>query len=70
MLIQDVVDPKATSNAKNEPKYLTSYEAKYKVNKAILAEIVRHYIEREARLGFNMNKIYGIIWVQFTLGIQ
>ena len=33
MLIQDLVDTKASFDANNEPIYLTSYEAKYDVNK-------------------------------------
>ena len=41
-----------------------------KVNKAILAEIVRQYIEREARLVSAMNKIYRIMWGQCNPGIQ
>ena len=36
----------------------------------ILATILRQYIEIEAILVSNMNKIYGIIWGQCTPGLQ
>ena len=61
VIIQDLVDPKYTFDANNEPKDLTLDEEKYEAKKAILAVRVRQYIEREARLASNMNIIYGII---------
>ena len=62
MLIQDLVDPKTSFDAKNERKYITSYKEKSVVNKSILAATLRQYIDREARFVSNMNKIYVIIW--------
>ena len=70
MIIQDLVDPKASFDANNEPKNLTSDEAKSELKKAILAARVSQYIEREASLASNINIFCGIIWVQCTLGIQ
>ena len=63
-------DPKAIFDTKNELKYLNETGANYEVKKAIIAARVRQYIEREVRLVSNMNKIYGIIWGQCTLGLQ
>ena len=45
-------------------------EAKSEVNKYILSARARQYIEREARLVSNINKIYDIKWGQLTPGIQ
>ena len=70
MLIQYLVDPKASFGANNEPKYLTSYEANYEVKKLILATIVRQYIERESILTPKINRIYCIIWGQCTPGLK
>ena len=70
MLIQDLVYPKAYFDANNEHKYLTSDEGKYEVKKVILYPRVRQYIEREARLGSKINKIYSIIWGQCTPGLK
>ena len=61
MKIQDLVDPKASFDANNEPKNLTSDEAKSELKKAILAARVSQYIERWAIIVSNMNNIYGII---------
>ena len=55
-------NPKASFDTKNEPKYLYKDEAKSEVKKAILDAIVRQYIDRDAILVSNMNKIYVIIW--------
>ena len=63
-------DPKASFNIQNGPKYLNETEAKSEFKKAILAVRVRQYIEREARLISDMNKIYVIIWVQCTPGLH
>ena len=68
MLIKDLVGPKAYFDANKQLKNITSHEAKYGVNKLILSARVRKYIERGARLAFNINIIYGIIWVQFVPG--
>ena len=46
MLIQDLVDPKASFDANIEPKNLTSYEVKSKVKKEILYTRVRNYIKK------------------------
>ena len=35
-----------------------------------MAEVVRQYIDREARLAYNMNIIYDIIWGQCTPGLK
>ena len=35
-----------------------------------MAERVRQYIDREAQLVSNMNKLYGIIWGQCTPGLK
>ena len=61
MLIQDLMYPKSLVYFKNKPNDPTIEEAKSEVNKAILAARVRQYIEQEARIYLNMNKIYGII---------
>ena len=70
MLIQDLVDTKVYFEANNEPKYLTSEEIMYELNKAILYAIVRQYIEGETILGSDMNKIYSIIWGKCSPGLQ
>ena len=57
-------DMKASLDTKNEPKYLNQAEAKYEVNKYILALIVSKYNEIEVIFFLNVNKIYGIIWGQ------
>ena len=62
--------PKASFYVKNIPKYLDETEAKSEVKKAILAVIVRNFVEMEARLVSSMNNIYGIIWVYCTPGIH
>ena len=69
-LVQNMEDPKASFNAKNEPKYLNKAVSKSEVKKAILATRVRQYIQRKSRLFSNMNKIYGIIWGQCTPRLQ
>ena len=63
-------DPKSFFGAKDKLKYLDETEAKYGVKKSIPAAISRQYIDREVRLVPNMNKIYGIILVKFTPGLQ
>ena len=65
-----MVNTKAYFGAKNEPKGLDETEAKYEVNKYVFAAIVSQYIDRRVRLVSNMNKIYGIIWVQCTPRLQ
>ena len=65
--MDDIKDP---FDNKKEPKYLNETEAESEVKKAILAATVRWYIETEARLVSNMNRIYGIIWRQCTSGIH
>ena len=45
-MVQDMEDPKASFDTKNEPKHLDETEAKSEVKKAILAVRVRHYVER------------------------
>ena len=62
--------PKDSFDTKNEPKYLNQAEAKYEVNKAILAARARQYTEREARFVSKMNKTYGIIWGHCTPGLK
>ena len=44
VLIQDFMYPKASFDANNEPKYITSDEAKYNMKKVILTARVRPYI--------------------------
>ena len=66
MLIQYLVYPKSSFDANNKPKDLNLYESKSEVKRAIHTTRLRQYIEREARPASNMNKIYGIIWVQCT----
>ena len=63
-------DPKACFVTKNEPKHFDETEAKSEVKKDILSARVRKYIYREKRLVANMNKIYGIMWVECTPGLQ
>ena len=63
-------DLKAYFDSQNEPKYLSKAKAKSEVKKDILATIVSQYIGRDYCLISNMNKIYGIIWVKCTPGIQ
>ena len=62
MLIHDLVDPKASFDATNEPKDLATDDTRSDVNKAILTTRVRQYIESETILASNMNRIYVIIW--------
>ena len=62
-------DTKASFYTKKS-KHLDETVAKSEFKKAILVARVRKYIEREVRLVSNMNKIYGIIWGQCTLGLQ
>ena len=69
MIVQDLKDPKYFSDYNNNPKELNTEEARSEVNKAILNVILWQYIARETRLVSNMNRIYGIIWRKFTLGI-
>ena len=54
-------DPKAS---------FETIESKSEFKKYILATRVRQYIERESILVSNMKKMYIIIWVQCTPGIQ
>ena len=63
-------DLKASFDTKNEPKDLNESEVRSEVKKDILAVRVRRYIEREAILVSNMNKIYGIIRGQCTPVLQ
>ena len=70
VIIQDLMDPKASFDAINEPKYLTPYDSKSEAKKAIPDSILRQYTEREAIFVSNMNNIYGIIWGKCTLGLQ
>ena len=70
MLIQYVVDTKASFDSNNKPKDPNTDEAIPYVKKVILAAILRQYIDRESRISSNRNIIYGIIWGQFTPGIQ
>ena len=70
VLVQDMEDPMASFETKNEPKDLYETESKSEFKKYVLATRVRHYIERESILVSNMNKMYIIIWVQCTPGIQ
>ena len=46
VLVQDLEDPKAYFDTKNEPKALNKDEAKSKVKKVMLVKILRKYIER------------------------
>ena len=69
VLVQDINDPKASFDTKNEQKYLNETEAKSEFKKAILATKLRQYIERDLILVSNMNNIYGIIWGQCTPGL-
>ena len=62
--------PKAYFDSRNKPKYLNEAEAKYEVKVDILDARERQYIEIEARLVSNMNKIYGIVWGQCNPGLQ
>ena len=64
VLVQDMEDPKAYFNIKNEPKYLNKTEAKSEVKKGILSAIVRQYIEKYSSLVSN------IIWGQCNTGIK
>ena len=70
MVIQHLVDPKSSLNANNEPTDPTTYDARSEAKKAILVARVRQYIERDSRIASNMNIIYGIIWEQYTPGLQ
>ena len=70
MLIQDLVDPKASFDANNEPKELTPYEARSDVKKTIMDARVSQYIYRESIPASNMNRIYGIIWGKCNSGLQ
>ena len=63
-------DLKASFDTKNEPKDLNESEVRSEVKKDILAVRVRRYIEREAILVSNMNKVYGIIRGQCTPVLQ
>ena len=47
VLVQDMDEPKASLDTKNETKDLNETEDKSEVKKAILATRVRQYIERE-----------------------
>ena len=70
VLVQDMEDPKDFFDTKNEPKDQDETEEKSEVKKYILDSRVRQYIERKAILVSKINKIYGIIWGQFTKGLQ
>ena len=62
VLIQDLVVPKYSFEANNEPKDLTPDKARSEVKKSILSSKVRHFFEREAKISSNMNRIYTIVW--------
>ena len=64
MLIQDLKEPKYLFDYNNKPKGLTADEERSEVEKSILAARVSKYIKNYERLAFNMNRIYGIIWVK------
>ena len=60
MLIRYLKEPRLFLYYNNNPQDLNSEELMSEVNKEILAARVTQYIEREARLSLNMNRIYGI----------
>ena len=62
--------PKINFDIKNKPKELAEEEAKSSVNKMIQYQEVNQYVYKKQALNKNLNKIFAIIWGQYTSGVQ
>ena len=62
--------PKINFDIKNKPKELAEEEAKSSVNKMIQYQEVNQYVYKKQALNKNLNKIFAVIWGQYTSGVQ
>ena len=69
-MVRDMIDTIKPFKNKQTTKSMSVDDQKDTINMAIQQQIVKNYINREAGLSSNLDKIYGLIWSQLSHGIK